>query len=421
MGYKKACLAVVVLVLSFLVLLPATRSEAQGKVLKVGVLGPYTGPVALQGGEIKNAAIMAFENIGYKIGDYKIELVWIDSQSDPAKATNAYAEAVERFGIEASILGYHSSVQAALMDLFVKYKIPHGYGPVGSEIINEKYRSDPKYKGYIFKAWVSVGQVAAGYADFINWVVQRGVWKPENKRIALNSEDTDWGHSWSAGVKKAFLKSGWEVIADDYFPSTQTDFYPLISKYMKGGASIIGGTTNYLSSTAAFLKQRQELGYKGVTIADSLTMMGEWYSLTGRASDGILDLLPTYASPAAKAFAAAYEKKFNAKPGPVGAGMPYDGANFFIKVARRALEKYGKLDRETIHKIALEEVATGKLDYTAKDGAIMMSRYRWTEQSTPDPVFGPDDWFLPIVQYEGGQGKIVFPERMKEAEFKAPK
>jgi branched-chain amino acid transport system substrate-binding protein len=101
--------------------------------------------------------------------------------------------------------------------------------------------------------------------------------------------------------------------------------------------------------------------------------------------------------------------------------MPYDGANFFIKVARRALEKYGKLDRETIHKIALEEVATGKLDYTAKDGAIMMSRYRWTEQSTPDPVFGPDDWFLPIVQYEGGQGKIVFPERMKEAEFKAPK
>ena len=38
------------------------------------------------------------------MGDYKFELVWIDSQSDPAKVTSAYAEACERIGTQAGVI-----------------------------------------------------------------------------------------------------------------------------------------------------------------------------------------------------------------------------------------------------------------------------------------------------------------------------
>ncbi|NIQ39607.1 MAG: ABC transporter substrate-binding protein, partial [Proteobacteria bacterium] len=85
-----ACTLVIVLALAF-----STSMAYADKVLKVGVMGPMTGPTAKVGEEFRNSTQMAFEKIGYKIGDYKIEIVWIDSQSDPAKATNAYSEAVE--------------------------------------------------------------------------------------------------------------------------------------------------------------------------------------------------------------------------------------------------------------------------------------------------------------------------------------
>ena len=108
------------------------------KTLKVGVLGPFTGPSAKTGSEFKASVETALDKIGYQIGDYKLEIVWIDSQSDPAKATNAYAEAVERKGIECAMQNWHSSVAVACMDVAAQYKIPHWFGFGATEVVNEK-------------------------------------------------------------------------------------------------------------------------------------------------------------------------------------------------------------------------------------------------------------------------------------------
>ncbi len=60
---------------------------------------------------------VALNTIGYKVGDHRILPVWVDSQSDPAKASGAYAEAVEGKGIQAGVLNWHSSVAIAVMDV----------------------------------------------------------------------------------------------------------------------------------------------------------------------------------------------------------------------------------------------------------------------------------------------------------------
>ena len=78
-----------------LFLLTGGQCFASSKTLKVGVLGPFTGPSAQTGKEFKASFEMAMDTINSTVGDYKIEPVWIDSQSDPAKASGAYAEAVE--------------------------------------------------------------------------------------------------------------------------------------------------------------------------------------------------------------------------------------------------------------------------------------------------------------------------------------
>ncbi|MCK5836514.1 MAG: ABC transporter substrate-binding protein, partial [Desulfobacula sp.] len=121
---------------------------------KLGVLGPFTGPAAKTGSEFKGSVTMAMENIDYKIGDYKIELVWIDSQSDPAKATGAYAEAMESKGVQVAILNWHSSVAAAVMDVAAQYKVQHLFAMGAAEIVNEKYKSNPeKYSYWAAKGW----------------------------------------------------------------------------------------------------------------------------------------------------------------------------------------------------------------------------------------------------------------------------
>ena len=122
---------------------PAEPSEPEEQVLRIGVAGPFTGPNARVGEEIKGHVTMAFDAIGWKIGNYTIEPVWIDDESDPEKGVRAYSEAVLRSNIQVGFYGYHSSVTVAQMEVTAENKIPHFFNQNESGGIVEKYKSDP--------------------------------------------------------------------------------------------------------------------------------------------------------------------------------------------------------------------------------------------------------------------------------------
>ncbi|SDO54377.1 ABC transporter substrate-binding protein [Desulforhopalus singaporensis] len=388
------------------------------KVLKIGGMAPLTGPSAKTGQEIKQSAEMAFEEAGNMIGDYKVELVWIDSQSDPAKATNAYAEAVERKGIQVGLLNWHSSVAIAVMDLAAKYKIPHLFGIGGSSVINEKYRSDmDKYNGYWLKSWPVPQKTMTGYVEFLEDAIASGKFKPHSKKVVIFAEDTDWGRDIFAGAKKMFGDAGWEIVAEDFLAQNQTEFYPLLTKWKKLEPALVFGSYGMPVGITSLIKQSREVGLKVPMICDGLGWAGEWYSLAGSASDYTLDMIQKLATDKAKAWAANYEKKYGDKPSPSSGGLAYDSAKLFIKVAKRALEKTGKLDSESLRQVVLDELLTGKITYSEDEGAITVSRFSYNEQSLPDPAVGVDDWYLPIIQYKSGKGRIVYPKAWAEAEF----
>ena len=99
-----------------------------------------TGAAAKSGNEIKDGTTLAFEKMGYKIGDYKIELVIIDDRSDPAKGVNAYTEAIERLGVQAGVSNWNTAVTVAIQDILRKYKVPHffceGAGKAGLDRVS---------------------------------------------------------------------------------------------------------------------------------------------------------------------------------------------------------------------------------------------------------------------------------------------
>ena len=48
-------------------------TAAAEKILKVAIIGPFTGPSAKSGAEFKGSVTMAFEKVNNMVGDYKLE------------------------------------------------------------------------------------------------------------------------------------------------------------------------------------------------------------------------------------------------------------------------------------------------------------------------------------------------------------
>lgn len=382
-------------------------TEPAPSTIKLGIEGPFTGPNALTGEEMKKASSMAFDAIGWKVGPYTIEPVYIDDQSDPAKGAAAYEQAVVSQKITAGILGWHSSVAVAQMEVTAKYKVPHFFAMGATGVVNQKFQSDQaKYGYWTTKGWPDPAKLTIGYVQAIEDAITAGSFKPAEKKVAIYGEDTDWGRSFGAGLKAQLGAVGWTVVSEDYFPTTQTDFSAIVSRYKNDNVPLVAGTTTIPASIASFLKAVDDAGLKSLVVADGLGWIGDWYKLSGSASDYVVDQIPQFASDAAKKFAADYEAKNGSKPSPSAAGLSYDFSNFFIKIMKQTLADSCEITSETLYKTAQDLVWTGKLTYT--DG-IIMSNYDFSPDSIPDPIVGKGHYIFPALQYMGGKATVVWP------------
>ncbi|HXG40883.1 MAG TPA: ABC transporter substrate-binding protein [Candidatus Limnocylindrales bacterium] len=389
----------------------------EAKVVKIGVEGPFTGPSARTGQEIRGSVELAFEKIGYKVGDYTIEPVWIDDQSDPEKGSRAYEEAVVGQGIVAGLLGWHSSVAVAQMEIAAKHKVPHFFHMGATGVVNEKFHSDQtKYGYWTSKGWPEPSKLSIAYVNALEDAIRAGKWSPPEKKVAIYGEDTDWGRSFGGAIKEQFEAAGWTVVSEDYFAKEQTEFTPLLTRYKDAGVPVLAGTSTIPPSISAFIKQADEVGVDALIIADGLGWVGEWYSLTGSSSNYVIDQIPGWTTEAAQAFAADFEAKKGIAPSPSAAGLSYDWTNFFIKVLETTLQDSGELTSEALYKTAQEKLWTGQLTY---DEGIIMSEYRYAPDTIPDPVVGQDAYVFPVIQYMDGKSNVIWPDAWKTADIQA--
>jgi branched-chain amino acid transport system substrate-binding protein len=394
---------------------PQTPAEAATETFKLGILGPFSGPSARTGDEFKASANMAFGDIGWQIGKYKIEPVWIDSQSDPAKAAQAYEQAVVQDGIQAGILNWHSSVAVSCMEITAKHKVPHFFGFGATEVVNETFESDPEKYGYwMFKGWPTPKKLSISYVQALEDAIAAGTWVPENKTVAIYGEDTDWGRSFGTAIKEQLEERGWTTVAEEYYAIDQTEFYPLLNKFVELNPTVIAGTSTAAPSFSAFIKQADEVGLESLIIADGLGWVGEWYELTGSSSNYVIDQIPGWATEAGKAYAERFEAEQGFTPSPSAGGLSYDGSRFFIALAQAVYEQTGELSSETIYNFVKDNIWTGEWTFT--DG-IVMSEYKTTPEDVPDPVVGKGYYIFPVLQYFDGTGKIIYPPDWAEQQL----
>lgn len=388
------------------------REMVPDGVLRVGILGPFTGPSESTGDEFRNAATMAFDAVDWQIGDYKVEAVWIDSQSDPELAAAAYESAILEDGIQAAVLNWHSSVAVECMEVASQHQIPHIFPFGATEVVNEKFQSDPDTYGYwMNKGWPVSAKLTTSYVEAIEDAIAAGHWTPEKKTLAICAEDTHWGRSFGEAIRTQFEAEGWSTVAEDYVSLDEVEFLPTLNKLHGQDVTLVAATTTSMPSFAAFINQADEMGLEAMIIGDGLGWGGEWHQLTGDSSNYVIDQIPGWATVEGLQFAEAYRDRWGVEPSSSAAGLAYDGTNMFIELAQNAFDAHGELTSETIYKWGKENLQTGEWSYT---GGIVMSEYKYTPESLPDPVVGEGYYMFPVRQYFDGEGKIIFPPEWAE-------
>ena len=393
------------------------------KELNIAWIGPVTGSASRSGEELYNAAEMQFDNINWQVGDYKLNVFKVDSESNAEKAALAYEECILSNDIDVGLNTWHSWVSASCIEVAAKYEIPHLLTFGASQDVKDKVKDDfDYYKYWAGKTWPQPIFLVQGYVDCIKEAMEAGTFKPAAQNLGIYGVDEDWGRTFAKAAKEGFEAEGWETKVEEYFAIGTTDYYAVLNKMKDAGCTLVVGTMSDVNAATSFIKQSGEVGLQALIVCDGLGWLGEWYDLTGDASNYVLEQIPQYATEEGKKFVEDYTAKYGYAPGPSTAGLAYDTTGFFIKILQATLDEYGELTSETIMQCWEDKVMTGEMEYTMEeDGAIMMPSWNYSDpEMYPDPIVDADHYMFPVVQYFDGVGVPVYPESMAEDSLKVP-
>jgi len=335
----------------FMIVSPITYA-AEKKLVKIGFIGPLTGPNAAVGLGARNGADLAIRQANEK-GDlpYKFELVVLDDASDPTTGVAAATKLCTDPLVAAATTHFNSPVGLATIHVFHRYGVPQMFwGGIHPDITN-KYNY-PEVTRICPNTLVE-------HANLAKFVVE----KLGYKDWSIIYDMTSYGKSCLNAVKPAVTKAGAQILSEDGIAVGTVDFRPILSKIkaMKPGPQVIyfGGVV----TEASLIKiQMNELGmknlYTGVTGLDS-----ETFNATAKeTAEGTIIIGKAHideSSPFVKAYKAVGYKEFYEATGPYA----YESVNLILE----AIKKAGTEDKKKLAKTIREMEYRGILGVTQFD------------------------------------------------------
>jgi branched-chain amino acid transport system substrate-binding protein len=187
------------------------------------------------------------------------------------------------------------------------------------------------------------------------------VWKAKGyKAIAIVNEGDAYSQDLATLAQKSFTGAGGTVPSFETVTKGEQDFSSVITKIKAANADAVFWTA-YDDDGGPFIKQLREGGYQGdIYVGDGSTSVN-LLKLAGDAAEGVFAFSSPTAEflPNAKAFADAYQAKFNIAPSSYGP-LTYDGMNLLAD----AISKAGSTDSAKVID------ALSKEDYKGLAGEI---------------------------------------------------
>lgn len=371
--------------------------------ITLGWVGPLSAPGNFSGGqEMQWAVQLEVEQINAAggVNGRPLKVVYEDTKGQPAEGSAAAVRLVTRDNVSAIFGEFHSSVALAETEVAHKNGVPW----VGTDVWADKITA----QGYpeIFQLAPANSLV---YVKVAQWMVDQGF-----KHVAIIAENTDFGQD-GAKVVSAILKQkgvDQKLVTIDL---NQQDFTPALLRLMSEGDKpdiiqmVVAGQAQY-----QIVKQACQLGLapnaKTKLLGSTGLLQKEVWEVDGDCAKNLLAVNIATPKPQmnekARAFAAAFQKKYNRAP--TGVAMEaYDTLGVIVA----AIEQAKSADRKDIIK-GLEAIkwegVNGIYSFpTTKDPA-------WAYHQFNDVPFH-------IIQYTAsnqapGDAAIVFPKKWATTE-----
>jgi ABC-type branched-subunit amino acid transport system substrate-binding protein len=314
--------------------------------IKIGAVQPLSGNLAVYGQGFKMAIDLATAEINSKggISGKKLEIVYEDGKGTAKDSVAAVQKLIDINKVPL-ILGPAASTNfLAVAPICERAHVVL----IGAESASPAIT---RAGAYIFRVFPSDKLQGKGVAELVE--------KLGYKEVPVLFINNDWGKGLKDVFVADFTKKGGKVLAEIPYDQGKTDYRAqlLQIKRFKPKAAV---ALVYVKDGAVIFKQAYELGIKTQWIAGSAAKSGKLVKLAGKAVEGLTGTYPAFSntSPAYKAFAAAWKKKYGDKKIGIFAEYNYD----MVHLVAKALAKGGST-ADGIRK-ALYEVSKGYVGVT---------------------------------------------------------
>ncbi|GIW13166.1 MAG: urea ABC transporter substrate-binding protein [Tepidiforma sp.] len=332
---------------------PGSSGSSSGDTIKVGILHSLSGTMAVSEVAVRDADLMAIEEINAAGGvlGKKLEPKVEDGASDWPTFAEKAKKLIQSDKVAVTFGCWTSASRKAVLPVFESNKALLYY-PVQYEGLE----SSP----YIFYTGATTNQQIVPSVEYL---LQEG-----KKNFFLVGSDYVFPRTANKIIKAQLGASGGNVIAEEYTPLGHTEYATLIAKIKSSNADVIYNTLNG-DSNVAFFKQLRDAGIK----ASDLTTMSvsiaeeEAAAIGGDVMEGHLvawNYFQTVKTPENEKFVPAYhaftEKSGKKRP----TSDPVEAAYISVHLWAMAVEKAGTTDVEKVKE------AMANLQFAAPEGMV---------------------------------------------------
>ncbi|MGM4903356.1 ABC transporter substrate-binding protein [Tardiphaga sp. 866_E4_N2_1] len=333
---------------------PAQAAEP----VKIGVISPVTGPVALDGESFRNGAALAVRqiNAASEAGSARLELLIEDGECKPSVSVSAAQKLLVRDKVPVLLGAHCSAATAAVLPIAERQKVPFVTGISSAPSLTQTRHE------FFFRLPPTEEMTAKAAVPF--YLKRLGL-----RSIAFLALNDEWGRQ-AAEVNGSLLESnGVKVVSTDYFLPGESEFGAALTTIKAKAPDAIFVAANAREGIL-IAKKVEELGLTQKRLGVGAWPTNTFIERAGQSGMGwtvISQYVPDIATDRNRTFVEAYEQVYHVPPDKY-AVSGFDAVTVIADAIRRA----GRADPSAIRQ-ALEksdvQVVQGRVSFDDKHQA----------------------------------------------------
>jgi branched-chain amino acid transport system substrate-binding protein len=282
--------------------------------IKVGSPGPFTGPTAGMGLDIKDGLNFAVERMNAAGGvlGKEIQVIYSDIKSQSSEECELAFEALTRENVAALFPGANF-LGTACVHAAGQREPPTFHDCASKEFVDVVIANQPEYNN-VFQMCASERYYGPNAYDVITGKLD---YELPNKKAALLGGDITYDMYIQQAFKEKAEANGWEIILNDTYPYETTEFGPQLAKIRAENPSVIFGCLTSQGSAVAFMNQFLQNPTNSLVYIQWSPASPQFIGTLQEKANGIVwqTLVATLPTPENKQWEADFEARYGRLPG----------------------------------------------------------------------------------------------------------